>query len=176
MRFETMFRFLVATEAEDLGATERQHLAGILQGLAAHGLTVTQASSLADAAAAMRADASIGGMLVEWGASAAFGDVRGFLRNIRAKGLEMPIFLLAHRHKFAEIDAENLTLVSGYVFAGEDTPEFIAKNLADHLVHYAQSLKPPFFGAMVDYAEQGNQLWTCPGHNGGVFYRKSPGR
>jgi len=174
MRFETMFRFLVATEAEDLGATECQHLAGILQGLAAHGLTVTQASSLADAAAAMRADASIGGMLVEWGASAAFGDVRGFLRNIRAKGLEMPIFLLAHRHKFAEIDAENLTLVSGYVFAGEDTPEFIAKNLADHLVHYAQSLKPPFFGAMVDYAEQGNQLWTCPGHNGGVFYRKTP--
>ena len=27
---------------------------------------------------------------------------------------------------------------------------------------------------MVDYAEQANQMWTCPGHNGGVFYQKSP--
>ena len=27
---------------------------------------------------------------------------------------------------------------------------------------------------MVDYAEEGNQLWTCPGHNGGVFYNRSP--
>jgi ornithine decarboxylase len=174
MRFETMFRFLLVTESEDLGTTERHHLAGIVQGLAAHGLTVTRTSSLADATAAMRADASTGCILVEWGASAAFGDVPEFLRAIRAKGLAMPIFLLAHRHKFAEIDAESLKLVSGYVFAGEDTPDFIAKNLADHLAHYAQSLKPPFFGAMVDYAEQGNQLWTCPGHNGGVFYRKSP--
>jgi ornithine decarboxylase len=26
----------------------------------------------------------------------------------------------------------------------------------------------------VDYAEEGNQLWTCPGHNGGVFYARSP--
>src|ERR1041384_7649243 len=29
-------------------------------------------------------------------------------------------------------------------------------------------------GALVDYAEEGNQLWTCPGHNGGVFYSRSP--
>jgi ornithine decarboxylase len=35
-------------------------------------------------------------------------------------------------------------------------------------------LKTPFFGALVDYAEQGNQLWTCPGHNGGIFYNRSP--
>ena len=35
-------------------------------------------------------------------------------------------------------------------------------------------LKTPFFGALVDYAERGNQLWTCPGHNGGIFYNRSP--
>ena len=26
----------------------------------------------------------------------------------------------------------------------------------------------------MDYSEQGNQLWTCPGHNGGIFYSRSP--
>lgn len=174
MRFEGMFRFLLAVEAEALGGTERHHLEAIMRGIAARELTVTRAASLLDAAEALRADAAIGCILVEWGASSAFGDVPAYLKSIRSRGLDMPIFLLAHRHKFAEIDAESLKLVTGYVFAGEDTPEFIAKNLADHLAHYAQSLKPPFFGAMVDYAEQGNQLWTCPGHNGGVFYRKSP--
>jgi ornithine decarboxylase len=53
-------------------------------------------------------------------------------------------------------------------------PDFIAKNLASHIKTYAESLKTPFFGAMVDYADAGNQMWTCPGHNGGVFYWKSP--
>jgi arginine/lysine/ornithine decarboxylase len=36
------------------------------------------------------------------------------------------------------------------------------------LKQYAETLKTPFLGALVDYAEEGNQLWTCPGHNGGV--------
>jgi hypothetical protein len=133
MRFETMFRFLLATEAEGLGITENQHLEAIIQSIAAHGLTVKRASD-------------------------AFGDVPGFLRDIRERGLEMPVCLLAHRHKFAEIDVESLQMVSGYIFASEDTLEFIAKNLADHLVDYAQSLKPPFFGAMLDYAELGYVL------------------
>ena len=35
-------------------------------------------------------------------------------------------------------------------------------------------MKTPFFGELVDYAEEGNMLWTCPGHNGGVFYSRSP--
>jgi len=174
MRFETMFRFLLAVDTAAMGGTERRHLEGITAGIAARDVCITSASDLTDAKQAVLADAAIGCILMEWGASEAFGDVPDFIRMVRGRGLETPIFLLARRHKFQDIDAETLKLISGYVFAGEDTPEFIAKNLVDHLCHYAESLKTPFFGAMVDYAEQGNQLWTCPGHNGGVFYRKSP--
>ncbi len=169
-----MFRFLLAVQAEGMGQTERAHLARLVEAIVAREVTITDAADLADAEQAVLADASIGCMLVEWGAAEEFGDVGQFIRMVRGRGLEMPIFLFARRHKFQEIDAETLRQVSGYVFAGEDTPEFIAKNLLDHLSRYADSLKTPFFGAMVDYAEQGNQLWTCPGHNGGVFYRKSP--
>src|SRR5262249_404032 len=61
-----------------------------------------------------------------------------------------------------------------YVFLSEETPPFIAKNLISRLKQYAETLKTPFFGALVDYAEEGNQLWTCPGHNGGMFYSRSP--
>ena len=64
--------------------------------------------------------------------------------------------------------------IDGYIFLAEETPEFIARNLVSRLRQYAETLKTPFFGALVDYAEEGNQLWTCPGHNGGVFYNRSP--
>ncbi len=67
-----------------------------------------------------------------------------------------------------------LDYIDGYVFLAEETPEFIAKNLVSRLKQYAETLKTPFFGALVDYAEEGNQLWTCPGHNGGIFYSRSP--
>src|SRR5208282_5448931 len=69
---------------------------------------------------------------------------------------------------------EVLDFIDGYVFLAEETPEFIAKNLVSRLKQYAETLKTPFFGALVDYAEEGNQLWTCPGHNGGIFYGRSP--
>lgn len=174
MRFETMFRFLFAVETADRSMTEKRHLDGITEAIVARNFSITFTSDLADAMEAVTADAAIGCILVEWGASAAFGEVEDFIGWVRDRGLEMPILLLTRRHKFQEIGANALRHVAGYVFAGEDTPEFIAKNLIDHLARYAESLKTPFFGAMVDYAEQGNQLWTCPGHNGGVFYRKSP--
>lgn len=174
MRFETMFRFLLAVRQGGMSETERHHFDGVKVGIAGRGVTMTEAGDLADAREAVLADAAIGCMLVEWGAAPEFGDVAEFIAFVRGRGLSVPIFLLTRRHEFREIGAASLREVAGYVFAGEDTPDYIARNLVDHLVRYASSLKTPFFGAMVDYAEQGNQLWTCPGHNGGVFYRKSP--
>lgn len=174
MPFEKMFRFLLAVESSQLNNTEKQHLDEITNALRARSVSITSVVDLADAMESVIADAATGCILVEWGASEAFGNVDDFIKKVRDRGLEMPIFLLARRHQFQDITAQTLRHVSGYVFAGEDTPEFISKNLADHLIRYANSLKTPFFGAMVDYAEQGNQLWTCPGHNGGIFYKKSP--
>lgn len=174
MRFEEMFRLLLVVDAKEMSQTETRHLTGITETLSARDITITQVADLEDAFEAVIADPAIGCMLVEWGSGQAFGDVETFIDKVRNRGLEMPIFLLVRRHQFQDIQARALRHVAGYVFAGEDTPDFIAKNLADHLLTYANHLKTPFFGAMVDYVEQGNQLWTCPGHNGGVFYRKSP--
>jgi len=78
------------------------------------------------------------------------------------------------RKRFEDIPVEVLDYIDGYGFLAEETPEFHAKNLVSRLKQYAETLKTPFFGALVDYAERGNQLWTCPGHNGGIFYNRSP--
>ena len=113
-------------------------------------------------------------MLVEWSKKEPERDVEAFVRFVRERGLDVPVFILAQRHLLEQIPVAVLGQVTGYVFIDEDTPEFVARNLVSHLRRYTESLKTPFFGAMVDYAEQANQMWACPGHNGGVFYQKSP--
>ncbi|MET0708533.1 MAG: Orn/Lys/Arg decarboxylase N-terminal domain-containing protein, partial [Tardiphaga sp.] len=93
---------------------------------------------------------------------------------MRRRGLGFPIILLIRNKRFEDLPVEVLDFIDGYVFISEETPSFIARNLISRLKQYAETLKTPFFGALVDYAEEGNQLWTCPGHNGGVFYNRSP--
>ncbi len=39
---------------------------------------------------------------------------------------------------------------------------------------YLDGLPPPFFKALMDYAEDGSYSWHCPGHSGGVAFLKSP--
>jgi ornithine decarboxylase len=172
MLYDHMFGFLFCCTAP-LPSSRLQRIQDALRLL---GFGVQQTATTPEACSALRSDAGVGCVVVEWqpGAPEAASEVEAFVRFVRERGLEAPIFILTRRHLLAEIAVGLLGQVTGYVFLDEDTPEFIAANLLSHLRSYAQSLKTPFFGAMVDYAEQANQMWTCPGHNGGVFYQKSP--
>ena len=127
-----------------------------------------------DAEIAVQTDAAIGCLVVDWGKKGLEGKTASLINLMRRRGLEMPIVLLVRHKRFEDVPVEVLDFIDGYVFLAEETPEFIAKNLVSRLSQYAETLKTPFFGALVDYAEQGNQLWTCPGHNGGIFYSRSP--
>ncbi|MCM2248613.1 hypothetical protein MYF60_26975, partial [Klebsiella pneumoniae] len=39
---------------------------------------------------------------------------------------------------------------------------------------YLDTLAPPFFKALIDYAQDSSYSWHCPGHSGGVAFLKSP--
>lgn len=41
---------------------------------------------------------------------------------------------------------------------------------------YEQALLPPFFKTLKTYVEMENSTFACPGHQGGEFFRKTPGR
>ncbi len=170
MQFDTMFGVLFCC-ATPLPSSRLQR---IVDEIARLGYATTISTATAEARDAIRSDACVGCMVVEWSLSKSENEVEALVRFVRERGFEMPIFILVKRHLLAEINVALLGQITGYVFLEEDTPEFVAGNLASHLRNYAASLKTPFFGAMVDYAEQANQMWTCPGHNGGVFYQKSP--
>ena len=174
MEYERRFKFLVCAPSFNTADLDWQRLQQIVDETQRLGFTVQVARNTEDAELAIQTDAAIGCMVVDWGKRGLMGKPASLISLVRKRGLEMPVLILLRRKRLEDIPVEVLNQVDGTIFLSEETPEFIARNLVSRLRNYAATLKTPFFGALVDYAEQGNQLWTCPGHNGGIFYSRSP--
>ncbi|MCK0195835.1 amino acid decarboxylase [Ancylobacter sp. 6x-1] len=174
MDYFRRFTFLFATPAFDSADLEGARYGQIVSEIERSGFEVVHARNLEDAEIAVQTDAAIGCMMVDWGKKGLEGKTSALINLMRRRGLDFPIILLIRRKRLEDVPVEVLDFIDGYVFLAEETPTFIARNLISRLKQYAETLKTPFFGALVDYAEEGNQLWTCPGHNGGVFYSRSP--
>src|SRR5271156_4963170 len=174
MNYFQRFTFLFSAPTFDADDLEGLRFNQIIAAIERMGFQVTKARRLEDAEIAVQTDAAIGCMVVDWGKKGLEGKTASLINLMRKRGLEMPIMILVRRKRFEDIPVEVLDFIDGYVFLAEETPEFIAKNLVSRLKQYAETLKTPFFGELVDYSEEGNQLWTCPGHNGGIFYSRSP--
>src|SRR5271165_152923 len=174
MNFSQRFTFLFSSPIFDADDLEGMRVKEIIASIERMGFQVVKARRLEDAELAVQTDAAIGCMVVDWGKKGLEGKAASLINLMRKRGLDMPIVILVRRKRFEDIPVEVLASNDGYVFLAEETPECIAKNLVSRLKQYAETLKTPFFGALVDYAEEGNQLWTCPRHNGGVFYSRSP--
>ncbi|ONG48984.1 amino acid decarboxylase [Pseudoroseomonas deserti] len=174
MEYGRRFKFLVCAPGFDEADLEGARLHQILAEIEGMGYAVTRARRDDDAELVVRTDAAIGCIVVDWGKKGLQGRSAALISLVRKRGLDVPVILLVRRQRLEDIPVEVLDDVDGFVFLAEETPGFIARNLVSKLRQYAETLKTPFFGALVDYAEQGNQLWTCPGHNGGNFYARSP--
>src|SRR5215510_12219060 len=174
MDYFRRFTFLFAMPTFDADDLEGLRFNQIVTEIERSGFEVVRARKLEDAEIAVQTDAAIGCMVVDWGKKGLEGKTAALINLMRRRGLDFPIILLIRRKRFEDLPVEVLDFIDGYVFLSEETPPFIAKNLISRLKQYAETLKTPFFGALVDYAEEGNQLWTCPGHNGGMFYSRSP--
>ena len=174
MNYFQRFTFLFSAPNFDADDLEGLRVSQIIAAIERMGFQVVRARRVDDAEIAVQTDAAIGLLVVDWGKKGIEGKAASLINLMRKRGLDMPIVILVRGKRFEDIPVEVLDYIDGYVFLAEETPEFIAKNLVSRLKQYAETLKTPFFGALVDYAEEGNQLWTCPGHNGGIFYNRSP--
>jgi len=174
MDFFRRFTVLIAAPAFDADDLEGHRLDQITRAIERLGFEVVRARRIEDAEIAVQTDTAIGCMVVDWGKKGLEGKTAALINLMRKRGLELPIVILVRRKRLEDIPVEVMDYIDGYIFLAEETPDFIARNLVSRLKQYAETLKTPFFGALVDYAEEGNQLWTCPGHNGGVFYNRSP--
>jgi ornithine decarboxylase len=175
MDFFRRFTLLVCAPSFDADDLEGLRVRQITSEVEKMGFEVVRAPRIEDAEIAVQTDAAIGCILVDWGKKdGPAGKATALINLMRKRGLEVPIVILVRRKRFEDIPVEIMDFIDGYVFLSEETPEFIAKSLVSRLKQYAETLKTPFFGQLADYSEKGNHMWTCPGHNGGVFYGRSP--
>jgi arginine decarboxylase len=101
-------------------------------------------------------------------------NLRTFIKEIRFKNAEIPIYLYGETRTSQHIPNDILRELHGFIHMFEDTPEFVARHIIRETRSYLDSLAPPFFRALVDYAQDGSYSWHCPGHSGGVAFLKSP--
>jgi len=100
---------------------------------------------------------------------------RNIARAVRANGFQTPLWGLANAHSISDLAVLGLTgEVDGYIYLGQQTPAFYAKQVVASIVKYGRTLLPPFFGGIMAYDGEANVTFACPGHQGGQFFRKSP--
>ena len=104
----------------------------------------------------------------------ALKNLRAFVEEIRFKNAEIPIYLYGETRTSRHIPNDVLRELHGFIHMFEDTPEFVARHIIREAKSYLDSLPPPFFRALVHYAQDGSYSWHCPGHSGGVAFLKSP--
>lgn len=104
----------------------------------------------------------------------AINQLRSFVTEIRYRNEEIPIFLHGETRTSRHIPNDVLRELHGFIHMNEDTPEFVARLIIREAKAYLDSLAPPFFKALTQYAADGSYSWHCPGHSGGVAFLKSP--
>ncbi len=101
-------------------------------------------------------------------------NLRKFIAEIRFRNADIPIYLYGETRTSQHIPNDILRELHGFIHMFEDTPEFVARHIIREARSYLDGLAPPFFRALVGYAQDGSYSWHCPGHSGGVAFLKSP--
>jgi arginine decarboxylase len=101
-------------------------------------------------------------------------NLRKFITEVRFKNADVPIYLYGETRTSQHLPNDILRELHGFIHMFEDTPEFVARHIIREARSYLDGVAPPFFRALVDYAQDGSYSWHCPGHSGGVAFLKSP--
>lgn len=101
-------------------------------------------------------------------------NLRNFIEEVRWKNADVPIYIHGETKTSRHLPNDILRELHGFIHMFEDTPEFVARHIIREAKSYLESIQPPFFKALLDYAEDGSYSWHCPGHSGGVAFLKSP--
>ena len=101
-------------------------------------------------------------------------NLRDFIQEVRRKNTDVPIYVYGETKTSRHLPNDILRELHGFIHMFEDTPEFVARHIIREAKVYLEGVQPPFFKALLDYAEDGSYSWHCPGHSGGVAFLKSP--
>jgi hypothetical protein len=136
-------------------SNEARLMQRLLDALAGYDYRTDVVPTLAGAKVAAESDMAIGCFLLAIdGPNEA--EVQALVHTIRhERGLDTPIYLVSELKGIETLSLEPLGDVTGYIYLDHETPAFSAKETIFALESYAASLKPPFFGALMDYDYEG---------------------
>ena len=86
------------------------------------------------------------------GASQSLEAIQDFLQAVRQRNTDIPVFLYGETRTSRHIPNEILRELHGFIHMFEDTPEFVARHIIREANKYLESLAPPFFDALMNYA------------------------
>ena len=139
------------------------------------GHRVVEAETLTDGRALVSSDPSFGAVVLDWDVSEPAGELgaRAVLDAARRLSDAMPVFLMLDHGDATGLSLEVLGMAREVVLVLEDTPAFIAGRIDFAWRRYIETLLPPFFAALVDFAGTYEYSMHTPGHAGGAAFRKS---
>ncbi|WP_375738676.1 Orn/Lys/Arg decarboxylase N-terminal domain-containing protein [Pseudomonas boanensis] len=151
-----------------------RNLEAIADALHGYDLGVELVDSLEDAEIAMRAAPTYSCVILGWGlCEHDKTKALQLIQLIRRRTAQLPIILgmtQAHQSQVPLAFVEN---IEGFVWQPEDSPEFIAGRIQAAACRYLDTILPPFFGALVNFAGAHEYSWHTPGHTGGTAFMKT---
>ena len=146
----------------------------VMRALQAHDLEVELASSLGDAEIAFHANPAYCCVILAWGLCEQDLDkARQVIRLIRQRTAQLPIMLGMSQAHQRRVPLQFVEQMDGFIWLPEDSPDFIAGRIAAAASRYLDSILPPFFGALVNFADTCEYSWHTPGHTGGTAFMKT---
>ena len=179
------FRFPIVIIDEDFRSENASGLGvrALAEAVEAEGIEVLGVTSYGDLSSFAQQQSRASGFILsiddeefqsEESTNIAVQQLRDFVIEIRRRNPDIPLFLYGETRTSRHIPNDILKELHGFIHMFEDTPEFVARMIVREARTYLDTLAPPFFRALLHYAQDGSYSWHCPGHSGGVAFLKSP--
>ena len=89
------------------------------------------------------------------------------------KALHIPIFLIVPD---GSRGTEKMGEVYSIISLNPLERKLFERQIESALRQYEETILPPFFKGLLEYVEQGNSEFDCPGHQGGCLLPETSGR
>lgn len=151
-----------------------QSARAVAQALDAHDMAVQVVGALDDVETAFRADPAFSCVILGWGlCEQDLERALRIIRLIRRRTAQLPVMLGMSQAHQSRVPLEFVEEIDGFIWLPEDSPEFIAGRIAAAARRYLDTILPPFFGALVNFADTCEYSWHTPGHTGGTAFMKT---
>jgi len=151
-----------------------EEIIGELEALDRH---VVLAHSLDDAEALVSSHRSLSCVVMGWAlaseSDASLEQALRILGTLDRQTSSLPVLLGVSRMADREVPLEIVEEIEGFIWVPEDSASFIAGRIEAAARRYLDTVLPPFFGALVNFADVHEYSWHTPGHTGGTAFMKT---